>query len=124
MPKKSNKLLRDMIKEHLRKAQKENPKIDLILADGNPRSDRDRHENIYKIGNVNDDYFPDKTLLKGFEGGAVYLAEEGGKFYLILDESTMASILDEEDLPDELIKTIEFDTIDERNVYIKQRGWD
>ena len=124
MPKKSNKLFRDTIKEHLKKAQKENPKVNLILADGNPRSDRDRHENMYKIGNVNDDYFPDKTLLKGFEGGAVYLAEEGGKFYLILDESTMASILDEEDLPDELIITIEFDTIDERNVYIKQRGWD
>ena len=124
MPKKSNKLFRDTIKEHLKKAQKENPKVNLILADGNPRSDRDRHENMYKIGNVNDDYFPDKTLLKGFEGGSVYLAEEGGRFYLILDESTMASILDEEDLPDELIKTIEFDTIDERNVYIKQRGWD
>ena len=124
MRRKSNKLFRDTIKEHLKKAQKENPRIDLILADGNPRSDRDRHKNMYKIGNVDDDYFPDKTLLKGFEGGAVYLAEEGGKFYLILDESIMASILDEEDLPDELVKTIEFDTIDERNAYIKQRGWD
>ena len=68
MAKKSNKLFRDTIKEHLKKAQKENPKVDLILADGNPRSDRDRHENMYKIGNVDDDYFPDKTLLKGFEG--------------------------------------------------------
>ena len=107
----------------MKKAQKENPKVDLILADGNPRSDRDRHENMYKIGNVDDDYFPDKTLLKGFEGGAVYLAEDGEKFYLILDESTMASILDEEDLPDELVKTIEFDTVEERDKYIKSRGW-
>ena len=50
------------------------------------------------------DDFPDKTLLKGFEGGAVFSAEKEGKFYLILDESTMASILDEDDLPDELVQ--------------------
>ena len=124
MPKKSNKLYRDTIKEHLKKAQKENPKIDLILADGNARSDRDKHENMYKIGIVDDDYFPDKTVLKIFEGGIVYLAEDGEKFYLIIDESTMASILDEEDLPDELVKTIEFDSVEERNEYIKSRGWD
>ena len=124
MRRKSNKLFRDTIKEHLKKAQKENPKVDLILADGNPRSDRDKHENMYKIGIVDDDYFPDKTVLKIFEDGIVYLAEDGEKFYLIIDESTMASILDEEDLPDELVKTIEFDTVEERNDYIKQRGWD
>ena len=124
MRRKSNKLFRDTIKEHLKKAQKENPKVDLILADGNPRSDRDKHENMYKIGIVDDDYFPDKTVLKIFEGGIVYLAEDGEKFYLIIDESTMASILDEEDLPDELVKTIEFDTVIERDEYIKSRGWD
>ena len=123
MRRKSNKLFRDTIKEHLKKAQKENPKVDLMLADGNPRSDRDKHENMYKIGIVDDDYFPDKTVLKIFEGGIVYLAEDGEKFYLILDESTMASILDEEDLPDELVKTIEFDTLKERDEYIKSRGW-
>ena len=123
MRRKSNKLFRDTIKEHLKKAQKENPKVDLILADGNPRSDRDKHENMYKIGIVDDDYFPDKTVLKIFEGGIVYLAEDGEKFYLIIDESTMASILDEEDLPDELVKTIEFDTVKERDEYIKSRGW-
>ena len=121
---KSNKLFRDTIKEDLKKLQKENPEITLILADGNPRSDRDKHENMYKIGIVDDDYFPDKTVLKIFEGGIVYLAEDGEKFYLILDESTMASILDEEDLPDELVKTIEFDTVEERDEYIKSRGWD
>ena len=121
---KSNKLFRDTIKEDLKKLQKENPEITLISADGNPRSDRDKHENMYKIGIVDDDYFPDKTVLKIFEGGIVYLAEDGEKFYLIIDESTMASILDEEDLPDELVKTIEFDTVKERDEYIKSRGWD
>ena len=54
MPKKSNKLFRDTIKEHLKKAQKENPKVDLILADGNPRSERDMHEDMYKIGDLDD----------------------------------------------------------------------
>ena len=63
------------------------------------------------------------ALFKGFEGGAVFSAEKEGKFYLILDESTMASILDEEDLPDELVKIIEFDSVEERNEYIKSRGW-
>ena len=77
---------------------------------------------IFKYGVYEDD-FHDKTLFKGFEGGAVFSAEKEGKFYLILDESTMASILDEEDLPDELVKIIEFDTVEERNDYIKQRGW-
>ena len=123
LPPKSNMLFRDTIKEHLKKLQKENPEITLISADGSPRSDRDKHENMYKIGIVDDDYFPDKTVLKEFEGGIVYLAEDGEKFYVITDESTMASILDEEDLPDELVKTIEFDTLKERDEYIKQRGW-
>ena len=124
MPKKSNKLFRDTIKEHLKKLQKESPDITLILADGSPRSDRDMHENMYKIGILDDDYFPDKTVLKIFEGGIVYLAEDGENFFLIIDESTMASILDEEDLPDELVKIIEFDTEEERDKYIKSRGWD
>ena len=65
-----------------------------------------------------------KTMLKGFEGGAVYLSEKNDKYYLILDEGTMAWILDEEDLPDCLVKIIEFDSVDERNDYIKQRSWD
>ncbi len=124
MPKKSNKLFRDTIKEHLKKLQKESPDITLILADGSPRSDRDMHENMYKIGILDDDYFPDKTVLKIFEGGIVYLAEDGENFFLIIDESTMASILDEEDLPDEMVKIIEFDTEKERDKYIKSRGWD
>ena len=71
MQKKSNKLYRDTIKEHLKKLQKEDPEITLISADGSPRSDRDEHENMYKIGIVDDDYFPDKTVLKYFDPVAV-----------------------------------------------------
>ena len=70
-----------------------------------------------------EDDFPEKTMLKRFEGGAVYLSEKNDKYYLILDEGTMAWILDEEDLPDCLVKIIEFDSVDERDDYIKQRGW-
>tara|TARA_B100002003_G_scaffold198348_1_gene188990 strand:- start:784 stop:1035 length:252 start_codon:yes stop_codon:yes gene_type:complete len=70
-----------------------------------------------------EDNFSNLSLLKGFEGGSVYSSEKNGKHYLILDESTMAAILDEEDLPDCLVKIIEFDTIEERDKYIKQRSW-
>ncbi|MBC8456105.1 hypothetical protein H8D59_02550 [bacterium] len=38
--------------------------------------------------------FPEKTLLKGFEGGCIYLAEKCGKFYLITDESALSAFFD------------------------------
>ena len=38
-------------------------------------------------------------------------------------ESLVEEILDEEDLPDELVKTIEFDTVEERDEYIISKGW-
>ena len=81
---------------------------------------------ITKLGR-NESYeedYPKRTLLKGFEGGAVFLSEKNGKYYLILDESTMAGFFDEEDLPECLVKVIEFETDEERDEYIKDRGWD
>ena len=40
------------------------------------------------------DDFPDKTLLKGFEGGAVFSAEKEGKFYLLeIEFSTFLKLL-------------------------------
>jgi len=71
-----------------------------------------------------EDDFPDIKSLKGFEGGSVYTSEKNGKYYLILDESSMVAILDEEDLPECLIKIIEFDSLDQRVDYVKSRGWD
>jgi len=71
-----------------------------------------------------EDDFPDIKSLKGFEGGSIYTAEKDEKYYLILDESSMAAILDEEDLPDCLVKIIEFDSLDQRMDYVKSRGWD
>jgi len=44
--------------------------------------------------------FSEITLLRGFEGGCVYLTEKDSKFYLILDESTMSALFDDEDLHD------------------------
>jgi hypothetical protein len=71
------------------------------------------------------DEFPNRVLLRRFEGGAVYTAERAGKFYLIKDESSMAGLLDEEDLAGlELVKVVEFDTVSERNKYIREHGLD
>jgi hypothetical protein len=61
----------------------------------------------------------------GFEGGTVYSAEQGEKFYLIQDESTMAEFLSDEDLfelKDDLVKTLEFDSRQERDAYLSARG--
>jgi len=71
------------------------------------------------------DDFPDRVLLRGFEGGAVYTAERGGEFYVIQDEGGMAWMLDEEDRADlEFVKVFEFATLSERDAYIHERGWD
>lgn len=71
------------------------------------------------------DDFADRVLLRGFEGGAVYTAERAGKFYVIQDEGTMANLLSDEDLAGlELGKVWEFDTVYERDTYIRERGWD
>lgn len=72
------------------------------------------------------DNFPDRVLLKGFFGGAVYTADRAGKFYVIEDEGTMEAFLSEEDLAevrDDLVKILEFDTFADRATYIRARGW-
>ena len=69
--------------------------------------------------------FPDRVLLRGFEGGAVYTAERAGKFYVIQDEGTMADLLSEEDLVGlDLVKVLEFATASDRAAYVRARGWD
>ncbi len=74
---------------------------------------------------MNPDDFPDRVLLRGFEGGAVYTAERAGRFYIIQDESTMAGLLSEEDLVGlDLVRVIEFETLSERVAHIRQLGWD
>ncbi len=66
----------------------------------------------------------EKRRLAQFEGGAVYTAEQDGKYYVITDESTMAALLDEEDLAGlPLVSCLEFETPEERSVYIASRGW-
>lgn len=69
--------------------------------------------------------FPNKTLLKGFEGGAVYTAERDDKFYVVTDEGTMLDFLNEEDREGfEPVNVREFETAEARAAYIKQRRWD
>lgn len=71
------------------------------------------------------DDFPNRALLRAFEGGAVYTAERAGKFYVIQDESTMAGLLSEEDLVGlDLVKILEFAEPSDRAAYIRKRGWD
>ncbi len=69
--------------------------------------------------------FPQRALLQGFEGGAVFTAERDGRFYVIQDEGTLADFLSDEDLAGlELTKVLEFETAAERSAYIRERGWD
>lgn len=62
--------------------------------------------------------FTSRTLLAGFEGGAIYTAESGGKFYLIKDEGAAVDLLDEEDRAGlKRVTYLEFDTAEERLEY-------
>ena len=70
--------------------------------------------------------FPERRLVKGFEGGAVYAAERDGKAYLITDESALADLLmpgEDDDLIAALVRVREFDTVAERDAALRQRGW-
>lgn len=68
--------------------------------------------------------FPDRTLLKGFEGGGVYLDRERDDWLVITDESSMAGMLDEEDLKGlDLIKVYRFESEAERDDYLRERRW-
>ena len=67
---------------------------------------------------------PNKVVLRRFEGGTAYTAEQDGKFYVIEDESSMAGILSEEDLAGmELERVKEFGTEADRRAYLSQRRW-
>lgn len=59
------------------------------------------------------------TLLRIFEGGAVYGGEEAGKLYVVVDEGTMADFLDDDD---GLVQLIEFDSQAERDDYLRERA--
>ncbi|MDO6566389.1 hypothetical protein Q4561_04915 [Alteromonas sp. 1_MG-2023] len=71
---------------------------------------------------MNEDPLTNKTLYKGFEGGAVYTAESNSEFLVVIDESALSDILSEEDLDDlELTKTFRFKTEIERLKYLNKR---
>ena len=56
--KKANKKFKEEIKKHLKNLQKDDPEIDLILADGNPRSERDLNDDQYIFSEKPEDYKP------------------------------------------------------------------
>jgi len=68
--------------------------------------------------------FPNVKMIGGFEGGAIYKAFKDEKHYLIIDEGTLADFLDEDDqdLLDQLVKVIEFETEEELNNYLEERN--
>lgn len=69
------------------------------------------------------EHFPDMKEIGGFEGGAIYKAEKDNKYYLIIDEGTLAEFLDDDDqdVLDQLVKVIEFETEEELENYLKER---
>jgi hypothetical protein len=82
----------------------------------------ERYPNNYPVN----EFFPERRSLKGFEGGELFLAEKDGLYYLIADEGTMADFLmpDDNDLLNKLVTIYEFDNVEERDQYIKKRGWE
>ena len=65
---------------------------------------------------------PDKRrVYRDFEGGVALTAEQGGKFLAVIDEGTLADLLPEELERADLVKTIEFETEEERSAYLLKR---
>lgn len=76
------------------------------------------HPNNYSIK----EHFPEPRLFKEFEGGELLLAEKDGLYYVIEDEGTLADFLMSGE-GDGLVTIYEFDSEEEREQYIKKRGW-
>lgn len=68
--------------------------------------------------------FPNAKMIGGFEGGAIYKATKENKYYLIIDEGTLADFLDkdDQDLLDQLVKVIEFETEEELENYLQEHN--
>lgn len=68
--------------------------------------------------------YSNPKMIGGFEGGAIYKAAKEGKYFLIIDEGTLSDFLDEDDqdLLDQLVKIIEFETEEELNNYLEERS--
>jgi hypothetical protein len=68
--------------------------------------------------------YPNKRLRKGFEGGAVYLAEDTGEWLIITEEYAMLDMLDEEDRKGLSPVTVRrFPSPEERDQYLASRNW-
>ena len=67
--------------------------------------------------------FPSAKMVMGFEGGAMYVAEEGGKAFQISDNGTMADFLDpieDAEMLNQMIVIREFDSVAERDAAVVQ----
>ena len=62
--------------------------------------------------------------IAGFEGGAIYFADEDGKFFLIINETALLDFLNDDDRDGfQPITVMEFSTSTERQHYASARGW-
>jgi hypothetical protein len=71
-------------------------------------------------------HYPERDLLLGLEGGAIWIAEKEGRYYLIVDERSMADFLttgEDDDLLNEIVKIYEFDSDQDRQRFIQEQGW-
>ena len=80
------------------------------------------HPRSFSIGKN----FPKARRVRVWEGGCAYLAERDGVPYIIIDESTLADFIallggDDQDLLDQLVKVIAFESDDERSEYMRTR---
>jgi hypothetical protein len=68
--------------------------------------------------------FPTSKPMAGFEGGAIYTADEDGKFFLIINQTALLDLLNEDDREGlQPIEVLEFSSNIERQQYAIARGW-
>lgn len=68
--------------------------------------------------------FRTSKRIAGFEGGAIYIADEDGKFFLIINQTALLDLLNEDDREGlQPIKVLEFSSSIERQQYAIAHGW-
>ncbi|HEY3401003.1 MAG TPA: hypothetical protein VGK03_10270 [Geothrix sp.] len=68
--------------------------------------------------------FRKSKRMAGFEGGAIYSADEDGKFFLIINQTALFDLLSEDDQEGlRPIEVLEFSSSVERQQYAFARGW-
>lgn len=69
-------------------------------------------------------FYPNAEEVLGFEGGMIYKSVKENEYVIIVDNGTMADFLDEDDqdLLDQLVTVIEFNSEDELNNFLGEQN--